>query len=438
MYRIITELEDHFDNDATSELEDRLGGYVNKAQILLIEENYIDRDWRDEYSLFYSKTFYKDVRKFTTRVHLIKEEIQNVSEISSDNYLGYFVVRPLHIRDVTLLKVILKPLKEPLGVRRREDLYVATCEYSAHIAGSSKTIETFPFYHQDSVTDVCAHADMWMLTEYMHRKFHMSKPSIRDFILSTPPFYGRVIPSRGLTIEQICTILNSLGYNVSIESFDRDVPKILERIDTYLESNLPTILAYDEHVVVIAGHTLDGSKKDYLVYDDSGYHLANLLELEEGETPQFAARVDKRRLLEKLERSEKPVFAINVEFDKHFYPLASVNEFVKLFIEEEGIEITRKRILLADSNDFKKFCKDKIGVSKFDDIPLPHYLWIVELYHGDDLICELILDASAHKNDYSEKVNIATWYEDRIYRDRKIERVGRAPEPFSNLTFVDA
>jgi len=438
MYKIVKELRDYFTADITSELEDRLGGYVDQAQALMIEENYIDGDWRDEYSLFYSKTFYDGIGKFTTRVHLIREEIQDVDEISSDGYLGFFVVRPLHIQSVALLKVILSPMKEPLGVKRGGELYIAACEYPAHIAGSSKTIETFPFYHQDSVTDVCAHADMWMLTEYMHRKFGMNKPSIRDFIQSTPPFYGRVIPSRGLTIEQICTILNSLGYNVSIESFERDVLKILERIDTYLESNLPTILAYDEHVVIIAGHTLDGPKKDYIVYDDSWYHLANLLDLEEGETPQFAARVDKRRLLEKLEGSGTPVFAINVEFDKQFYPLASVNKYVKLFLEEEDIEMTRKRILLAESNDFKKFCRDRVGVYKFDDIPLPHYLWIVELYLGNDLICELILDASAHKNDYSEKVNIATWYGDRIYMDRKIKRIGRTPEPFSNLASVGA
>ncbi|AEA46349.1 hypothetical protein [Archaeoglobus veneficus] len=416
---------------------------MNKAEAFIIEDSYIDKDWRDEYSIFYSKTFYNSISKFTTRVHVIAEEIESLGDLTDKNYVGHFILRPLHIKDAKLLKVVVKPMKEPLGVNSGEDLYLATCDYTAHIGGLfAPKVKTFPFYQQDSAVTICAYADMWMLTEYMHRRFGFNRPYIRDFISLTLPLRGRVVPSRGLLAEQMCIILSSLGYNVSIDSAaSTDIEeRIIKRIDAYLESGLPTILAFDNHVVVVAGHTLDESgNRDYIIYDDSGYHLADLLGLSKDEVPPFASKVDRKTLIEKLENVPR-VLAINVEFDKLFYPLKSVEKITDIFLKDSGIknEITKKRILLADSNEFKTFC-NKVGVDAFDDLPLPHYVWIVELYRENELLWNLILDASAHKEDTTKNVRIAAWLGDKIIygRSDKEKKVGRCPVIYSNLQKIE-
>ncbi|HDN83239.1 MAG TPA: hypothetical protein ENG50_02615, partial [Candidatus Altiarchaeales archaeon] len=95
MYKIITNIEETFDKVTTSEIRERLGKYLDLTKTFIIEEKYIDRYWREEFSIHYSKTFYKDVDKFTTGVHLIKEKISKIDNITEDNYLGYFILRPI-------------------------------------------------------------------------------------------------------------------------------------------------------------------------------------------------------------------------------------------------------------------------------------------------------------------------------------------------------
>jgi len=65
MYIVTENLGETFDKVITSEIRERLGKYLDLTKTFIIEEKYIDRYWREEFSIHYSKTFYKDVDKFT-------------------------------------------------------------------------------------------------------------------------------------------------------------------------------------------------------------------------------------------------------------------------------------------------------------------------------------------------------------------------------------
>ncbi len=54
MYRIVREIDDYsgFDDSTVSEIKERLGRFLKKAETLIVEDRYIDKDWREEYSLF--------------------------------------------------------------------------------------------------------------------------------------------------------------------------------------------------------------------------------------------------------------------------------------------------------------------------------------------------------------------------------------------------
>lgn len=445
MFRVVKDLKDYFDADTVDVIEGRVGGYIEEGKTFVIEENYIDRDWRDEYSLFYSRTFYDNISKFTTRVHIIADEVESLKELNDENYLGYFILRPVPIKEPKLLKIVVKPLKKPFNVYQDEDIYIAACDYSPHLGGSFvPKMKTFPFYQQDSSVTICAYSDMWMLTEYMHRKFGFNRPSIREFVNLTLPFRGRVIPSRGLLVEQMCIILSTLGYNVSIDlgASDDIEERIIKRIDAYLESGLPTILAFDNHVIIVAGHTINKEgEREYIIYDDSGYHIGELLGYSQDEIPPFASKVEKKKLISRLKEAMPHVLAINVEFDKLFYPLKSVEKVVDIFLKKAEIknDVSKTRIFLADSNEFKIFCRNVVGVDALDNLPLPHYIWVVEFYHENDLIGNLILDASAHRGDF-KNVRIASWIGNKIktyLKSKQVLEVGKYPSTYSNLWKIE-
>ncbi len=371
---------------------------------------------------------------FTKRIHLISEEINDWRKVNNSNYIGYFVLRPIDIEGCKLIKIIARPTKQILGAKNSDRIFLITCNFTVHIGGREISFRTFPFYQQDSMITVCAHADMWMIAEYMHRKFRFNKPSIGNFASLTLPFYGRTIPSPGLTVEQINTILNRIGYNTSLEEYSKkDIKEMLKRLDAYLESGLPTILAFGNHVCIIAGHTLDGDgNRDYILYDDSGYHLEKLTK-----DNQFVNIVSQNKLIKRIKRFGK-LLTINVEFDKLYYPVESVEWHVDKFLSSYGLDVfkIRKRILLVDSSKFKDFIKNSIP--EFEQMPLPHYLWIVELYTNEyDKLKPfgvIIMNASAHKRDL--KNILAIWIGSNfwIFKPKYKEiSVGTLPEVYGNL-----
>lgn len=75
---------------------------------------------------------------------------------------------------------------------------MCTCEFNSHIGGKKFKIETFPFYSQDSMVTVCAHACIWMVTMYLHKKYGMCRPYLKNLIAQTPPYYGRILPAEAL------------------------------------------------------------------------------------------------------------------------------------------------------------------------------------------------------------------------------------------------
>lgn len=467
------ELEEYLDKTTVKLIMNRLSKqYSDEVETFILEDKYIDAEWRNEYSLFYSKTFYDEISKFTKRIHLISKDVNSLDKVREENYLGYIVLRPINIEDPEIpkiLKIIVKPRKNLFNIKNNESLYLAKCPIPAHLGEHDTTflIESFPFYEQDSVVTACAHADMWMVAEYMHRRFGFNKPTIEKLVLTLAPVHGRVIPTRGLILEQVCQTLNSLGYSTSIRVglTEEEKNKILDHVDSYLESGLPTILYHKHHVIVITGHTLDGDQRDYIIYDDSGAHLSKLLGLSESSIPPFAARISRRKLFNYIKGIGHTI-AINIEFEKLFYPHESVSKYTNLFFEEFSKKIVqkaktrynyteektkkfskalnkyfkslRKRFLIADSREFKRFCI-KNGIDAFKDIPLPHYIWIVEIYKsGNKPYGILILDASAYKYDFTSSL-IAKWIGNKIdiVRPKKKEcKVNTTPKIYSNLSPV--
>jgi len=114
------ELKDKLGEDTVRKLKVRLGDYFDLTKTFILENYYIDREWREEYSLFYSTTFYGETNKFSTRIHLLNREISEseVNDIKQEEYLGFVVLRPKPLPN-RILKILVKSYKRASWCKKR-------------------------------------------------------------------------------------------------------------------------------------------------------------------------------------------------------------------------------------------------------------------------------------------------------------------------------
>lgn len=320
------------ENELIEVIKRRLGNFIKITKTYILEYPYIEKEWRELYGIHYSKTTYCGTT-FSFRIHLISKDINNINEVDNNSYLGYVTLRPLLLPPQHIIsKIILKPNKDFYEIKKGEQLYMITGRYDIHLGNNHLQIEASPFFSQDGVVTRCAHADIYMIAELMHIKYKINAPTIEKIISKTPSsMYGRKIPSiKGLSIQEMVTSSLDNGYAVKVIVFNEDnIKNALKYIDTYIESGIPCIIAFSNHVVVVYGHTIkDGVVNSYIIFDDSGSHIKETFE--KGET--YSAKIEKdvleKKLTEEVIEKGEPVFLFSIEFDKVYYPVEKINDLV--------------------------------------------------------------------------------------------------------------
>ncbi len=401
-----------------SELRKRFGKFLEEVTTFIIEYPYVEREWRELYSLHYCKTNYAQTTPFVYRIHFFDENIENLEDVwdNDSSYLGYVTIRPLPASFIS--KIVLKQYRKFYNLTESQHLYMITAEYEVHIGSKSIKFETFPLFSQDSVISACAHADAIMVAEIMHKRHKMSKISIEKFISKIPySDKGREIPSNGLDIEHLASALTENGCFVrTYASKDEGKDKLLEILEAHIESGLPCILGFDNHVVVIAGHTIiidenGESKFGYVLFDDSGYHTKNTFYNIRNATekkyasPLFSIVVPKEKLLQKL--ISWNVVLICPIFERFYFPFESAENLAKEVVNSamsaKNQNVVARKIL-TDSRNLHKFLEYELETEDYKNVSFPHYVWYVEFYSKirgkeENLEDIMIIDASAHKDD---------------------------------------
>ena len=165
-------------------MENKFGNVlVEKVKTFIIEYPYVEKEWRDLYSLHYCKTNYKKTKPFTYRVHLLSDEIDDVKNIIvnsethiSESYMGYITLRPLPVAIIS--KIVIDPRKYFSNLEEDEELFMITAKYVVNIKEKEIKFRAFPLFCQDSVVTVCIHATGLMLSDLMHRRYGNNKLSI--------------------------------------------------------------------------------------------------------------------------------------------------------------------------------------------------------------------------------------------------------------------
>jgi hypothetical protein len=176
------------------------------CRTVVAELNYIDLDYRSEYSAFWSRLF-ADKPTQVPRIHFFSEAFgpEQIHDVPNrESYLGYSVLRPTELGPVG--RTLLSP---PPWARKAK---LTTVRTEPTFFGTPLPLTGTPFYQQDGQLMRCAHVVAW-IAQYAAASFAGVQRVPSGQIALLPPAVVsryRPLPASGLTMEQLQYLLTSL------------------------------------------------------------------------------------------------------------------------------------------------------------------------------------------------------------------------------------
>ncbi len=243
-----------------------------KAKTIVIENDYIDGDYLEDFASYYVRCFQTYERR-CKRLHFYKINFddnsfkklittKNSNDVKNfnENYLGFVVVRPLPSAIVgrTVLKTY------PPDSNRRH--YTAVKDYKANLFGLELDVRSLAFQEQDTVLSACATVALWSAFQKTSELFASPKPRPAEItrLANGVESPSRAIPSRGLVILQMAHAIRAIGLEPEFISADRSTP-LISIAYSYLKMQLPVILIISiegqgKHAITLTGFSLCDSK----------------------------------------------------------------------------------------------------------------------------------------------------------------------------------
>ena len=272
---------------------DELGQYHSAyiselgAKTIVIEQQYVDKDFLDDFANYYVKCF-KPYNRFCKRLHLFKCEfdlndlvsyIQGkagrlTTGILERDYLGFIVLKPLPSKYFGRSCLLTHGETAGGGWKRH---FPATKDCSIGFMGTELRIrDTLAFQEQDNVLAACATTSLWVAFQRTSYMFNHAIPSpaqitrgAAEYFISNP----KTFPSSGLVTNQIFHAIKSLGLSIEVPfslvtkpDAIEDIGVLVTAIYSYLHYGLPVILGFEflegahkgsKHVVTVLGYALN-------------------------------------------------------------------------------------------------------------------------------------------------------------------------------------
>ena len=436
------------------------------AVTTVIETNYVDHDFMDDYSAYYARCF-NQYERFCTRLHFFssglgEDEIRNgvvknnkdFKEKITSSYLGFVVLRPLPLKVIG--RTCLLPCKKgDLG-------YVKSlCTVSVSFFGYDLSVECMPFQEQDKIVAACATSALWSsfyVTAKLFGHSTITPSKITAVAKERGASIGRAIPNRyGLTAVEMAYAIRHIGLEVvSVNISDlvfQQKYAVLGNIYAYLNLGVPLLLMGDlislegkkkgKHAMAVNGFrflegehrlpTLPANRvyacriKEIYVNDDGIGPYAKMTVPEkvkkginefvfeslwrEKETCRGNALLFKPSMIlvpiyARICVSYDDVWSVVYDFDRHL-----MYHMSKIKIEWE--------IVLEIGKRFKQQIHKMDGIDTAEKqnlllSGLPKYLWIVKLYVKDQLNSVFCIDATDARQGLS--IVFAICYTDEVPR----------------------
>lgn len=243
--------------DVPDILQQVLGqAYGLGAQTAVVEYRYLDADYRDEHSRFYSTTF-RRYPSVTHRVHFFSEPAEQglddpdtPVEFATLGYLGYAIMRPVPGAPVGRVM-----LKAPYAL---EDHITCQSIETVHLFGEALSVRGTPFMAQDAQLARCAHAALWVASRH-HHLFWGTPKHLPTAVVDAAPAgigMGRQLPSPGLAITQLSAAASGLGLPPVVHDLEwlTGSETVARLVCRYLNSGFPVIIGGGGHAFVLIGY----------------------------------------------------------------------------------------------------------------------------------------------------------------------------------------
>ncbi|OJV55789.1 MAG: hypothetical protein BGO31_16980 [Bacteroidetes bacterium 43-16] len=275
-----------------------------KADRFLIEPNYVDKDYLEDYANFYARCF-QDYNRFCKRLHFFKGNNKRGEKFSfsnrllkkiwteglddktlyslQDNYLGFIVLKPAK-NGFMLGRTCIRHYEEDEERNRR---YHAKRDYSVNLYGIELKVQSMAFQEQDETVAVCASIALWSAFNITGKRFQHRIPSPSEVtkLALSETSYMRSFPSIGLSQQQMGVAVSKLGLNPLLVGLKQH-RNIKSHIYAYLKAGIPLICGlslYNElekdgkvvidensksyHAVTINGFSFEGGEGELPMSD---------------------------------------------------------------------------------------------------------------------------------------------------------------------------
>ena len=224
-----------------------------QAQTILVELEYFDRDYLEDYAAYYARCFTRYKRR-SVRLHffsmaftkrdfqgfLRNEETAPLNDpILQASYIGFVVVRPL---PSTMFGRSCLKTYPPNDLRS----FPTTRRYEANLFGHPLAVESLAFQEQDQAVAACATSALWSAFQKTGRLFQHPMPSLVEITEAANrlfPLSMRSIPSKGLTIEQMAGAVRYVGLEPFLMEC-ADLTVLRKSIYAYINAHIPILLTF--------------------------------------------------------------------------------------------------------------------------------------------------------------------------------------------------
>lgn len=228
---------------------------------ILIESEYIDKDYRSTFYRFYAKKgrLYRDD---CVRLHFFDAQVSYdeattrlicADERLDDHYFGFTVLRPTLV--ATIGRTVLSP-----DIRTGARGHAIQAQHRVHLLGHRLSVWGFPSMSQHSDISVCAHVSCWAILRHYSERFPQHRELLlHDITMLASPFDpGGITPAFGLNIFEAERIFQAAGtYPVIVGKVAGEEDRFYAQMLAYLESGFPLFAAMKKqaHAIVLAGYS---------------------------------------------------------------------------------------------------------------------------------------------------------------------------------------
>ena len=234
----------------------------NQMITIVIENNYVDRTYRDCYYTHFSGKHFEYNRYCRRLLFFIgnqKEEIKKRNEqVLNDNFCGCLVIKP--IKRGAIGRTLLSP---KFFFHEGKNGFIRVSEYHIHYCGISLRVFAFPYSMQDRETLSCAEITILNIMDYFSNGYSDYKYTLPSDIYQVLKNSGfeRPLPTTGMSYTMVSKLLFEFGFfpklYVANEGYtDEQMRRILSY---YVESAIPVAVGLQykagyNHSIICIGH----------------------------------------------------------------------------------------------------------------------------------------------------------------------------------------